>query len=291
MIVLASHGSSRLATTLTEELDAELAAVEEDRFPDGEWITRVPPDLEGTVIVVHTTPAPQDENLIKLLITLDAARENGADEIVAVVPYVAYSRQDRRFEPGDPVSFRAVARAISANADAFVTVDLHEPSTLEFFEVPSRNVTAAEEMGRFIAEELGDEEPVIVGPDEGARELAKTVAEVFDAEWDHLEKERISGDEVVIEPKEIDVEGRTVVLVDDMIDTGGTMVEAAKALKELGAERLYAACTHALLTRNADARLRAAGFEDIFATDTVPNPYTMVSAARPVAEAVRDLVG
>ncbi len=291
MIVLASHGSSRLATTLTEELDAELAAVEEDRFPDGEWITRVPPDLEGTVIVVHTTPAPQDENLIKLLITLDAARENGADEIVAVVPYVAYSRQDRRFEPGDPVSFRAVARAISANADAFVTVDLHEPSTLEFFEVPSRNVTAAEEMGRFIAEELGDEEPVIVGPDEGARELAKTVAEVFDAEWDHLEKERISGDEVVIEPKEIDVEGRTVVLVDDMIDTGGTMVEAAKALKELGAERLYAACTHALLTRNADARLRAAGFEDIFATDTVPNPYTVVSAARPVAEAVRELVG
>ncbi len=291
MIVLASHGSSRLATTLTEELDAELAAVEEDRFPDGEWITRVPPDLEGTVIVVHTTPAPQDENLIKLLITLDAASENGADEIVAVVPYVAYSRQDRRFEPGDPVSFRAVARAISANADAFVTVDLHEPSTLEFFEVPSRNVTAAEEMGRFIAEELGDEEPVIVGPDEGARELAKTVAEVFDAEWDHLEKERISGDEVVIEPKEIDVEGRTVVLVDDMIDTGGTMVEAAKALKELGAERLYAACTHALLTRNADARLRAAGFEDIFATDTVPNPYTVVSAARPVAEAVRELVG
>ncbi|NPB02448.1 MAG: ribose-phosphate diphosphokinase [Methanopyri archaeon] len=291
MIVLASHGSSRLATALAEELDAELAAVEEDRFPDGEWITRVPPDLEGTAIVVHTTPAPQDENLIKLLITLDAARENGADEVVAVVPYVAYSRQDRRFEPGDPVSFRAVARAISANADAFVTVDLHEPSTLEFFEVPSENVTAAEEMGRFIAEELGEEDPVIVGPDEGARELAKTVAEVFDAEWDHLEKERISGDEVVIEPKEIDVEGRTVVLVDDMIDTGGTMVEAAKALKELGAERLYAACTHALLTRNADARLRAAGFEDIFATDTVPNPYTVVSAARPVAEAIRELVG
>ncbi len=291
MIVLASHGSSRLATALAEELDAELAAVEEDRFPDGEWITRVPPDLEGTAIVVHTTSAPQDENLIKLLITLDAARENGADEVVAVVPYVAYSRQDRRFEPGDPVSFRAVARAISANADAFVTVDLHEPSTLEFFEVPSENVTAAEEMGRFIAEELGEEDPVIVGPDEGARELAKTVAEVFDAEWDHLEKERISGDEVVIEPKEIDVEGRTVVLVDDMIDTGGTMVEAAKALKELGAERLYAACTHALLTRNADARLRAAGFEDIFATDTVPNPYTVVSAARPVAEAVRELVG
>ncbi len=286
MIVLGTAEGARLARRLADVLDAELAPIEEDRFPDGEQIVRVPPELDGTVIVVHSMVPPQDENFLKCLIALDAARENGADRVIAVVPYVAYSRQDKRFEPGEPVSFRAVARAISANADAFVTVDLHEPSTLEFFDVPAENATAAEEIGKYLRERFDGEELAVIAPDEGARELAERTASVCDAEHDHLEKERISGEEVRIYPKELDVEGKTVVIVDDMIDTGGTMIEAAKALKEQGAEELYAACTHALLTRNAASRLLAAGFKDIIATDTVPTPYERVSVAEPVAEAI-----
>ncbi|WP_457620612.1 ribose-phosphate diphosphokinase [Methanopyrus sp.] len=291
MIVLATSEGARLGRRLAAELDAELAPVEEDRFPDGEQIVRVPPELDGTVVVVHSMSPPQDENLVKTIITLDAARENGAEGVIAVIPYLAYSRQDRRFEPGEPVSFRAVARAVSANADALVTVDLHEPDTLEYFDVPAENVSAAKELGKYLAERFEGEDLVIIGPDEGARELAREVASVCGAEYDHLEKKRLSGDEVEIYPKELDVEGRTVVLVDDMIDTGGTMVEAAKALRDQGAETLYAACTHALLTRNAATRLLASGFEDIIATDTVPNPFEKVSVAPPVAEAVESLGG
>ncbi|MCL9812307.1 ribose-phosphate diphosphokinase [Natranaeroarchaeum aerophilus] len=287
-MILSGRHSQSLAADLAELLDEPLAPVAFDRFPDGEVMASIgdvtPEDSERAIVVAST---PTSDAHLELLQLQDAAREAGFEEIVTVLPYMGYARQDRAFDSGEPVSARAVARAISTGTDHVLTIDPHEEAVCDFFEPSATAVSAA---GR-LAEPLPDElvEPLFLSPDAGAIALATTAREAAGTgAVDYFEKTRHSGTEVEISPSDASVEGRDVVVVDDIIATGSTMSEAVGILHERGANRVFVTCVHPLLAENAVTKLSRAGVDAIYGTDTIERPHSAVSAAPVIADALEE---
>ena len=290
MTVVATHSSLGLAARVAELLSDELVLVEEKLFPDGERYLRVPCKLEGDVILVHSTHPPQDERIMELLLAIDAVRGAGAKRVVVVTPYLAYARQDKRFLEGEPISIGVVLQAVQAvGADALVVVDIHKPSSLdEWLRIPHINVLPIKQLAEYFKGRLRD--PLILAPDKGALHRARDMARVLDADYDYLEKrrDRVTG-EIRVLPKSMSVEGRDVLIVDDIISTGRTLAAAARSAISAGARGVYAACTHALLVSGALDKVYGAGVREVVATDTVPSPISKVSVAEPIAEALKRL--
>ncbi|MCU4972404.1 ribose-phosphate diphosphokinase [Halobacteria archaeon AArc-m2/3/4] len=291
MIVSGSR-SQTLAAALARELEQPLAAVEYDRFPDGELLASVPDfsaaDTDRAVIVASTVSSDAHLEVLQLQ---DAVREAGVEEVVTVLPYMGYGRQDEAFEAGQPISSRAVARAISTGADRVLTVDPHEEGVCDFFEPTAEAVAAAGRLADPLPADLTD--PVFLSPDAGAIELAETVRDAYgeregedEGEVDYFEKTRLSGEEVEISPSDTAVEGRDVVVTDDIIATGSTMSEAVAILHERGVDRVFVTCVHPLLTSNAYTKLSRAGVEAIYGTDTIEGPASVVSVAPTLAAAL-----
>lgn len=282
-MIVSSSVSQALAATLAATLDTDLAAAERERFPDGEFrADLVGFDGERAVLVASTV---SHDAFVELLQLQDALREGGAERVRTAIPYLGYARQDRAFEPGQPISARAMARAISTGTDEVLVVTPHEESVTEFFDVPCSTVDAAP----LLADPLPDlADPVFVAPDDGAIGLAETVRDAYgEGTIDYFEKTRRSGNEIEIEPHETPVENRDVVLVDDIIATGGTMARTAEILADRGADRVVATCVHPVLAGAAYARLVRAGVDGVYGTDTVERPVSAVSAAPAIAEALR----
>jgi len=287
-MIISGSTAQGLAAELAAATGEDLADVAFDRFPDGEGIVHLEGsngngnDVDEEAVVVASTAT--DAAHVELLQLQDAAREAGAREVTTVLGYMGYARQDEAFEAGEPVSARAVARAISTGTDRVLVVEPHEPDVCEFFDVPARAVDA----GEHLAEPLPElNEPVFLSPDEGAVDLAETVRDAYGrGEVDHFRKTRHSGSEVSVEPGEAAVAGRDVVLVDDIVATGGTMSEAAGVLEERDAARVYVTCVHPLLAGNAYTRLVRAGVEAVYGTDTIERAVSAVSVAPAVAAAL-----
>lgn len=279
-MIVAGSRSQILASRLSRALDEPSADVEHTEFPDGERLVRVP-DVGDSATVVASTPS--DSAWIELLQLLDACRT--ADTVDVVMPYMGYSRQDREFERGEAVSARALARALP-DVDTVTTVNVHEPSVLDWFPADAtRDVDACGALGR---ELRSVDDPLVLAPDEGAVPHAESFAEAHgDADVDHLVKHRVAGDDVEVETKELEVDGRDVVVVDDMISTGGTVSEAVDMLRSQGAEDVYAACVHPVLARDAVVRLHRAGVERVVATDTLESAVSTVTVADELATAIR----
>ena len=288
MLIVAGSASTKLARRVAKSLRAGLAVPELKRFPDGESYVRIPSDLKGErVAVIQSTPRPQNENLFELFLLLSTAKELGAEHVTAVVPYLAYARQNKPFKAGEAASARTVCDLIErAGADEVLIVDLHEADVLKYFSIPARDVSAAPLFGRYF-KRFDLEHPLVLGPDDKAIRQARLAAIELGAEADYLEKERVAPNEVATEAKPLEVEGRDVLIIDDIISTGGTMIEAARILEKLRARRLYAACTHAVLAPGALERLIAAGFTKIVASDTIETQISTVSAAPVIAEALQ----
>lgn len=283
MKIVGGPASQLLASRTARALGTEPVLCEFNRFPDGELYLRIADEIKNeSVILIQSTPT--DSDLVSLLQLIDACNE--AKELNVVIPYMGYSRQDKRFKPREPISARAVARCI--NADRVFTVNIHEKSVLGYFPCPAKNLDAAKLLGEYIAG-FGLENPILVAPDEGAEGLVKKVSFGLGFDYDHLQKTRLSGDTVTIKTKNIDVTGRHVVLVDDMIATGGTMTESIKMLKDQGAVDVYLACVHPVLARNAVLRLFNAGVKDIIATDTLEKAESILSIAPLIVDALKDL--
>jgi len=282
-MILPGSASQSLGAALASELGAPLGAVSYDRFADGELLVEVPDSLEEAVVVCATTSSDAHLELLQLQ---DAAREAGAERVTTVLPYMGYGRQDEAFVPGQPVSARAVARAISTGTDRVVLVSPHERAVADFFDVPCEVVEAAP----LLAEPLGDlREPLFLAPDAAARALAERVRDAYGAgAVDHFEKQRdYDTGEVTVHPRATDAAGRDAVIVDDIIATGGTVSGAVSALRDAGAGRVVAACVHPMLAGEARSRLARAGVDRVVATDTIERPSSVVSAAPAVAAALQ----
>ena len=282
-MIVSGSASQSLAATLADETGRALAPVEFERFPDGEQMVRIPDfDTDRAIVVASTVSSDAHVELLQLQ---DAVREAGVDEVVTVLPYMGYARQDEAFDAGEPVSARAMARAIGTGADRVLTVEPHEEGVCDFFDVPAEAVPAAGQLAEPLPEDLT--EPVFVSPDEGAIDIAERVRDAYGrGETDYFEKTRHSGSEVEIEPREVDVDGRDVVVADDIVATGSTMAEAVGVLAGQGAAKTYVTCVHPLLAANAHTKLARAGVEAIYGTDTIERPTSAVSVAAALADAL-----
>ena len=284
MFVVGGSASQLLSKELAKSLKAKLAKVEIKRFPDDECYVRVDEDLDDQEVFLVQTSWP-DRNIVELLLLQDAIKEFDVDSLTTVVPYFGYARQDKQFKPGEPISARAIARLIQMNTDEFITVDVHAPSVIDWFEGKSaKNVAAYPEIGKYLK---GKGIELILSPDEGRADNAKRVADVVNCEADFLVKERLDGDTVKMTPKRLDVKGKKVAIVDDIISTGGTIVKAAELLRKQGAPMIYAVCTHGVFAGNAIPKLEAV-CDDGCTTDTIDNPKTCISVPPQVAKIARD---
>jgi ribose-phosphate pyrophosphokinase len=288
MILPGSHSQS-LSARLAAATDHDLARVTYDQFPDGERCTALmeadADALAGEHAVVVASTLTSDAHL-ELLQLQDAAREAGATEVTTVLPYMGYGRQDEAFSPGQPVSARAVARAISTGTDRVLLVSPHEPDVADFFDVPCETVEGAPRLAEPLPGDLDD--PVFVAPDEGAIAIAERARDAYgagDADYFETERDYDTG-EVEISPGNADVGGRDVVLVDDIVATGSTMSEAIDALHGREVGRAFVVCVHPLLVGNARTKLERAGLAGIWGTDTVERDVSAVSVAPLLAELV-----
>ena len=278
--IIPGSSSQALAAAVAEELGATLTVPTYRRFSDGETLAAIPAFDDSEAVIVAST-ATNDAH-IELLQLQDAAREAGAETITTVIPYLGYARQDKAFKEGQPISVRAVAKAISTGTDRVLLVEPHEPAVAEFFSVPTEPIEAA----ALLAEPLsGLDEPLFVAPDEGAIELATTTRDAYgEGDVDYFEKKRdYDTGEIELTPSDAPVESRDVVVVDDIIATGGTMSGAIDVLNRRGAGQVYAVCVHSVLAESALTKLSAAGVERVIGTDTLETAVSEVSVAPAVA--------
>ncbi len=281
MKIVAGPNSQMLAARVAKEIECELVLTDIRDFPDGEIYTRVCGDVEGeNVTVIQSTINTRD--VMCMFQLLDACDK--ADKINLVIPYFGYARQDRRFNPGEAVSAKVIAEKIAA--DRILTINIHNPRVMKYFNSPCFNLDAAPLIGRYIRH-LGLRDPIVIGPDDGALELAKTIASQADIEYDVLDKVRIDSEKVEIQPKYVSVANRDVVIVDDIISTGGTIAEAAKILNLQSPHSVYVACIHPVLVGNAVVKIFRSGIMDFFSTDTIDRSVGKVSVSQLIVKALK----
>jgi len=291
MKILPGPASKELGEKMAKLLGLEQIPVFFKVFPDGESYVRLEGAVEGeTAVIVQTTSPPQDQRLIQLALMVDAARRHGAKTVVAVVPYLAYARQDKVFLKGEAVSIEAIARMLgAAGVDSLITVNIHEKNVLSKFPFPAKNLSAIPLLAEHF-KQRGFSDVFALAPDKGAVSIVQEAAVVLGCECGYLDKHRDRYTGLVsVEKREFNVKGRKAIIFDDIISTGGTIVAAANLLYELGAAEVYAACVHPLLVGGAEKRLREAGVKEIIGTDSVPGPVSRVSLAPLLAQAVREL--
>jgi ribose-phosphate pyrophosphokinase len=289
MIVVPGPSSPNLGRGVAEIMGARVVPVEYKNFPDGESYVRVAGGVKGEdVVLVHTTYPQPDKRLVELLLLIDALRDLDAASIRAVVPYMAYARQDTRFRDGEAVSIKTLFRAIeAAGCDEFYTVDLHKESSLEAFGIKAKNLYASEVISSHLRK-IGLEKAYVLSPDKGALNIAKRVADLLGAEYGHFEKtrDRITG-AISVKGERIEARGRSVVITDDLISTGGTIANACRLVKDAGAERVVAVCTHPLLVAGAYERMKASGVDEVLGTDTIEGEVSRISVAPLIAREFR----
>jgi ribose-phosphate pyrophosphokinase len=292
--VASGTANGPLASAVGAVLSCEPAVCEVERFSDGELRPRVANVRGDDVYVIAPTGPPVDEHVVELLLLLDACRRSGADRVTAVVPYFGYARQDRRTRAGEPVGARVIADAlVSAGAQRLVVVDPHTPTLEAMCPVPAEMLTAVPVLAQALGAAVPDD-AVVVAPDLGAVKLAERYASLLRRPVAVVRKHRISGDAVQAEELAGDVDGRTAVIVDDMISTGSTIEAAARLLTARGANAgIVAAATHGLLVDTAADRLATAGIERLVVTDTVaPGDHTALAVeVHSVAGLLADAIG
>lgn len=274
LLLFSGSGYPELAEKIAERLDLNLGEVELTQFSGGEMYARYGQSIRGAdVFIVQSLGEPVNENLMELLIMIDAARRASAESIVAVIPWFAYSRQDRKTKPREPITARLVANMIQvAGADRVMTMDLHVGQIEGFFSFPVDHLTAMHTfVDHFVDQGFRDaEDAVVVAPDTGEVKVAKRLADHLGLPWAIVNKMRRQAGQSEVTHVIGDVENKRVVMIDDIIDTAGTTVGAAERLIEEGAVEVCAAATHPVFSGPAYERLEESPIKEIVVTDTLP---------------------
>lgn len=267
------NANPKLAADVAQELGIELGKGEVGRFSDGEIRIKIDESVRGMdVFIIQPTCHPVNENLMELLLLIDAFKRASARRITAVVPYYGYGRQEKKVRPREPISAKLVADLISvAGADRVLTVDLHADQIQGFFNCPVDQLTAVPILAEYF-QSLGfsNNDVVVVSPDVGGVARARHFAEILGTPIAIIAKRRPEPNKA--EAMEVigDVKGKTVIMVDDIVDTAGSLMKGAEAMLERGAKRIYACCTHPVLSGEAVKRIENGPIEQLIVTDTIP---------------------
>ncbi len=288
LTVISGKSSESLAKELSKKIKANFVKSEIKVFPDGESkITLIGKISKKKSIVLQSISPPVDTNLVQILSLITKAKENSS-EVVAVIPYMGYARQDREFLPGEIVTMKVLGKLFkSAGASKIIVVDIHSSIGLKHFSIKTKNVTAIPDLVGFF-KKLSLKNPLIVSPDQGGKERAKEFAKEFNSDYISLEKtrDRKTG-KVKIKTKNLEeVKNRDLILVDDIISTGGSIIKATQFLKKQKCKRIYVACTHALLMNDAEKKIKKAGVTSIISTNTIPGKTSKVDISKTIAKAI-----
>jgi ribose-phosphate pyrophosphokinase len=293
-------GSAHRALTeeIAEFLGVQLGSARLQRFPDTEVSFQIDENIRGTdVFVIQPTCADVDKHLVEMCVMIDAFRRSSASRITAVIPYYGYARQDRKDKPRVPISAKLVANLLSAaGANRVLTMDLHKAQIQGFFDIPVDHLFAAPVIIDYLSR-LDSPNLTIVSPDAGGAERARAYAKRLDAELAIIDKRRSEDGTAEVMNVIGDVGGRTCILQDDIIDTAGTIVKAANALKANGAARVFACAVHGVLSAHAIERLEAAPIDQVIITNTIPmtekakccKKIKQLSVARLLGQAIRSI--
>jgi ribose-phosphate pyrophosphokinase len=297
LMVFAGRGSQELGSKIADKLGIALGAVDLKTFSNGEVYCRYLESIRGAdVFIVQSTHEPVNRNLMELLLMIDAAKGASAHRIIAVTPWYGYSRQDKKSAPREPISARLVARMLeTAGADRVLTMHLHAGQVQGFFQVPVDHLIARPMLTQYFMDKSVPEEWVGVSPDAGRAKLAEKFAGELGVKPAFLTKHRPEHNVAEAGYVVGDVEGKAAILVDDMIDTAGTLVEAARVVREAGAVRVFAAATHGVFSGPAFERLEASEIDEIVVTDTIPlgrdapSKIKVLSVADILARSIRSI--
>lgn len=293
MKILAGTGHQDLASRIAAAAGSELCDADIRRFPDSEIFVKIKENIRGhDVYIIQPTSFPTNDNLMELLIMIDAARRASAKRITAVIPYYGYARQDRKDQPRVPITAKLVANLlVAAGTSRLLTMDLHAQQIQGFFDIPVDHLYAAPVIVKYLRQKTPDN-LVVVSPDTGGMKVAAAYADMLDAGLAVVGKERKNAENVEATHLVGDVKGCNAVLVDDMTSTAGTLTAAARLLEKAGAASIRAAVSHSLLNDTGVSRLEQSPIEELVITDSVPqrcdigNKVKVLSVAELLAEAL-----
>ena len=295
LVLFTGNAHPHLAQAIGEELGVPLGDVSVGRFPEGEIQIQINDNVRGRdVFIIQPTCAPSNDNLMELLILLDAAKRASASRITAVLPYYGYARQDRKDRPRVPITAKLVANLIvTAGANRVLTMDLHAGQIQGFFDIPVDHLYSINVLCEyFLEKQLGN--LVVVTPDVGGLKMARAYSKVLDAPLAIVDKRREGARQVKVMNIIGDVSDRNVVIVDDLVSTGSSLVEAAHALRDAGALDIYAAVVHPVFAGEAALRIEESIIREMAVTDTIPlsqkrksRKVKVLSVAPLLAEAIK----
>ncbi len=299
--IFSGNANRPLSEEICQYLGIPLGRANTTRFPDGEFNFQILENVRGSdVFIVQSTCPPVDSHLMELLIMIDAFRRSSADRITAVIPYYGYARGDKKDKPRIPISARLVANLITtAGANRVLAVDLHAPQIQGFFDIPVDHLFAAPVMIEYFTKDP-IEDLVVVAPDPGGAERARAYAKRLNADFAIVDKRRDKTQPGHSEAEVMNVigqvEGRNVLIVDDMVDTAGTLTKVAEALGKKGASRILTSCVHAVLSGNAVERIKHSPLEKVVMTNSLPSKdvcesplFECLSIAPLLAEAIKSI--
>jgi ribose-phosphate pyrophosphokinase len=285
MFLVSTSSCSDLCDKLAKTMDYRKAEMERKRFPDGELYLRIKDHIKGNkVIVVANTR--RDEDLVETILTSEAARGSDPSRLITLIPYFGYARQHKRYLEGEPISSKAVGMSFIQYFDMAAVVDIHDESAMEPFHGKLVNIHITDSIADYFSGKAID---FVISPDDGGMERASIIAKKLRAKTFYFEKKRIDPRTVEMEAPNIDIRGKNILIVDDIISTGGTIIKAVQKLREMSANRIYATAVHGLFVNGSGEKIKGM-VEELAVTNTVHSDYSRIDISVEVSKHLREMM-